>query len=105
MKSREKSFRKAIKREGRFFVYIAQCKNGTYYTGSTNNVENRVKLHNKGYGAKYLRGKLPLKLVYAKEYRYYKNALRGERNIKKMTREQKEKLIRIYACNTCESSE
>jgi len=64
-----------------------------------NNIEDRVKLHNKGHGAKYLRGKLPVKLVYAKEYRYYKNALCAERRIKKLTREQKERLIRVYETN------
>lgn len=77
-------------------MYILQCSNGTYYTGYTNNLENRIKEHNSGNGAKYLRGKLPVKLVYAKEYRYYKNAVHRERNIKKMTRKQKEELTRIY---------
>ena len=77
-------------------MYILQCSNGTYYTGYTNNLENRIKEHNNGNGAKYLRGKLPVKLVYAKEYRYYKNAVHRERNIKKMTRKQKEELVRIY---------
>ena len=88
-----------ILRKSRYWVYIAKCKNGTYYTGSTNNIENRIKLHNKGHSAKYLRGKLPVKLVYAKEYRYYKNALGGERKIKKLTRKEKEKLIGIYEAN------
>ena len=77
-------------------MYIVECRNGTYYTGSTNNVENRIRLHNSGHGAKYLRGKGPVGLVYLKEYRYYKNALHAERNLKKLTRAQKEELIRIY---------
>ena len=94
-----------IQRAGKYFVYILQCSNGTYYTGYTNNLQNRIKEHNSGNGAKYLRGKLPVKLVYAKEYRYYKNALRAERRVKKLTRAQKLKLIRIYAGNTCESNE
>lgn len=50
----------------------------------------------KGNGAKYLKGKSPVQLVYAKEYKYYKNALRGERNLKKLTRKQKEDLIIKY---------
>lgn len=83
-------------RKNRFYVYIVRCKNGTYYTGSTSNVENRIKLHNRGHGAKYLRGKLPVELVYAKEYKYYKNVLTAERRLKKLTRKQKEKLIKIY---------
>ena len=85
-----------MKRHGQYFVYILKCQNGTYYTGYTNNLENRVKMHNKGTGAKYLRGKGPVELVFAKEYRYYKNAVNGERAVKKLTRVQKEKLVKIY---------
>jgi len=96
---------KKILRKSKYWVYIVQCRDGTYYTGYTNNLENRIKEHNNSNGAKYLRGKLPVKLVYAKEYRYYKNALRAERRVKKLTRAQKLKLIRIYAGNTCESNE
>ena len=78
-------------------MYIVQCMDGTYYTGFTNNLENRIALHNSGNGAKYLKGKLPVKLVYTKEYRYYKNAINAERRLKKLTRKQKLNLIRIYA--------
>ena len=85
-----------IKRKAQFYVYIVRCAIGTYYTGYTNNLENRIELHNKGNGAKYLKGKAPVKLVYAKEYRYYKNALRAERNIKKLTRKAKEEIIKHY---------
>ncbi len=91
---------KKFKRRSIFYVYVLECRNGTYYTGFTNNLENRIKLHNKGTGAKYLRGKSPVKLVYVKEYKYYKNALNGERNIKKLTREQKERLVRTYEKRT-----
>ncbi len=87
---------KKIKRYDNFRVYIVRCSHGTYYTGYTNNLEYRLRLHNNGKGAKYLRGKVPVQLVYAKEYKYYKNALHAERNMKKMTRKQKEELIRIY---------
>jgi len=85
-----------FKRKGRFWLYIVKCTNGTYYTGYTNNLENRIKTHNKGKGAKYLRGKLPVQLVYAKEYRHSKNALRAERNTKKLTHKQKEELVTKY---------
>ena len=85
-----------MKRHGRYFVYIVECKNGTYYTGYTNNLENRVKLHNSGRGAKYLKGKLPVKLVFAKPYRYYKNALNKEKEVKKFSRREKEALVRSF---------
>ena len=59
-----------IARKSKYWVYIVQCVNCTYYTGYTNNLDNRIKEHNNGHGAKYLKGKLPVKLVYAKEYQY-----------------------------------
>ena len=88
-------------RHGRYWVYMVQASDETYYTGSTSNLEHRLKLHNAGNGAKYLRGKGPIRLVYAKGYRYYKNALRGERNLKKLTRKQKGELIKVHA-RSCE---
>ena len=84
-------------RHGCFCVYIVQCNNGSYYTGYTKNLENRLNLHNKGLGAKYLRGKGPVELVYCKEYRYYKNAFNEELRIKKMRKQQKQELIKDYA--------
>ena len=88
--------RKKVKRKSHYHVYMVECKNGTYYTGYTSDLKNRINEHNSGCGAKYLRGKCPVRLVYAKEYRYYKNALRAERNLKKLTRSRKEDLIRVY---------
>ncbi len=85
-----------FKRKGNFYVYIVQCIDGMYYTGSTKNLEEIIKLHNKGNGAKYLRARLPVKLVYAKKYRYYKNVLHAERDIKKLSRWKKEELVKIY---------
>ena len=57
-----------LKHEGKFYVYMVQCADGTYYTGYTNNLEKRIKEHNNncGRGAKYLRGKGPVRFVYAK---------------------------------------
>ncbi len=86
-----------MKRHGKFYVYIVEDKNGTYYTGYTNDLEERIKLHNNGYGAKFLRGKGPIKLVFVKEYRYYKNVLNAERSVKKLRRREKEEMVRLYA--------
>jgi putative endonuclease len=83
-------------RKAKFHVYIVKCARGTYYAGYTNNLEKRIALHNKGNGAKYLKGRSPVKLVYVREYIYYKNALRAERNMKKRTRKEKEILIKRY---------
>lgn len=86
-----------MRRPGKPCVYIVECRHGTYYTGSTNNLEDRIKLHDEGRGAKYLRGKGPVRLVYAKEYMQYKDALRAESKIKKLKREEKERLVKSYA--------
>jgi putative endonuclease len=102
---KSKRSKRTIKREGRFFVYIVQCGDGTYYTGYTKDLENRIALHKSGKGAKYVKYKLPAELVYAKEYRYYKNALSAERRIKGLTRQQKSKLVRSYAENRSEIAE
>lgn len=84
-------------RRGRYFVYLVQCADGTYYGGSTNNVEHRIKRHNAGTGAKYVRGRGPVELVYAKAYRSHKQAMQAERLLKTLTRTRKEALISVYA--------
>ena len=92
--------KKKLKREGKFWVYMVECSDGTYYAGSTNNLEKRIKEHNYSRrGAKYLRGKLPVKLVWCREYCYYKNVSGAERRIKKLSHKQKEELVRIYERN------
>jgi putative endonuclease len=82
-----------MKRAGKFYVYIVECRDGTYYTGYTPDLENRLKLHNNGKGAKYTRDRRPVKLVWRKEYKYFKPAFLKEKQIKGLTRKQKEKLV------------
>ncbi|MFH1283791.1 MAG: GIY-YIG nuclease family protein [bacterium] len=88
---------KKFKRTGIYYVYILECSDGTYYTGYTNDIKNRVREHNNSKrGARYLRGKRPVRLVWRKKYRYYKLAVQEERRIKNLRRWQKERLIREY---------
>ena len=82
-----------MKRHGRHYVYILKCRDGTYYTGYTADLKTRMETHHKKRGAKYLRGRLPAALVFVRKYGYYKNALRAEREIKKLSRKKKEELI------------
>jgi putative endonuclease len=91
--------RALIKRHSSYHVYMLRCADGMYYTGYTSDVEARVKLHNSGHGAKSLnwKGKLPVALVYAKAYRYYKRVLQAEQHLKKLRRKKKEELIQQYA--------
>ena len=75
------------------YVYILSCADGTFYTGWTTHLEERVNTHNQGKGAKYTRSRLPVKLLYWEEYSSKGEALCREAAIKKMTRKQKEELI------------
>ncbi len=71
-----------------------QCADGTYYTGSTNDVEKRVATHNTGVvGAKYTHGRRPVTLVYREECGTKGDALKREWIIKKLSRTQKQVLI------------
>lgn len=64
------------------YTYILQCADGTYYTGWTNNLEKRVEDHNQNRGAKYTRGRTPVKLVYSETF-----------ETKRLSRSEKEALI------------
>jgi len=76
------------------FVYIIECSDGSFYTGYSLNVENRVWQHNFGkQGAKSIKGKLPVKLVYSEEYNTKSQALKRELKIKSWSRERKLRLI------------
>lgn len=82
-----------FKRLGEFYVYILECADKTYYTGYTPDLKRRLKLHNEGKGAKYTRDRRPVKLVWRKEYKYFKKAFLEEKRIKRLTRKQKEQLV------------
>jgi putative endonuclease len=76
------------------FVYIVECANGSLYTGWALDVEQRVKAHNAGRGARYTRLHSPVKLVYAEEQPDRVAAMKRELEIKRWPREKKLKLIR-----------
>ena len=78
------------------YTYILECKDGTYYTGWTNNLEKRLKDHNAGKGAKYTKSRLPVFLAYYEEFQTKEEAMRREYAIKRMTRNEKNKLIGEY---------
>lgn len=75
------------------YVYIVECSDGTFYTGWTNNLEKRISMHSQGCGAKYTRGRGPVKLIYYEKFQDKKEAMRREYEIKRLTR--KEKLVLI----------
>lgn len=78
------------------FVYMLRCKDGSLYTGWTNDLEHRLAMHNSGRGAKYTRGRGPLVLVYSEELPDKEAALRRECAIKKLRREQKLALLQTW---------
>ncbi|HCC07845.1 MAG TPA: hypothetical protein DEP72_06785 [Clostridiales bacterium] len=75
------------------YVYIIECIDGTLYTGWTNDIEKRILDHNSGMGAKYTRGRLPVKLMYHEEYETKQEAMKRECVIKRLTKKQKYGLI------------
>ena len=79
------------------YTYILQCSDGTLYTGYTLDVNRRISVHNSGKGSKYTRGRLPVTLVYYEVLDTKKEALQRERQIKKMSRIEKIKLIQAEA--------
>jgi len=87
------------------YVYILRCADGTLYTGWTNNLDERIKIHNVGAGAKYTRSRLPVELVYQETFDNKKLALKREFEIKKLTKTQKEKLITLQHCEIFQVSE
>lgn len=80
--------------EAKWYLYILRCGDGTLYTGITTDVPKRLEQHRTGKGAKYTRGRSPLELVYQEECGSHSEALKRELAVKKLTREQKEVLIR-----------
>ena len=74
-------------------MYILKCANGSYYTGSTTDLEMRVEEHRNGLGANFTRKHLPVELVYAEEFSRIEDAFCREKQIQGWTRKKKEALI------------
>jgi len=75
-----------------YHVYILLCKDGSYYTGYTKNLEFRLEQHVLGRGARYTRMHKPKKLVYLEEFATRREAMIRERQIKHLTHDEKLKL-------------
>jgi len=77
------------------FVYVLRCKDNSLYCGQTNNLEKRIKEHNdsRNTSTKYTRGRRPVTLVYVEKVKTVSDALKREREIKKLPKEKKELLV------------
>ncbi len=78
-----------------WFLYMIRCNGGFLYTGITTDVSRRFAQHQAGKGAKYLRGKAPLELVFQKLIGSRSDALKLEAKVKKWAKTDKEHIIRF----------
>jgi len=76
-----------------FYVYIMQCVDGSFYTGYTKNMLQRARQHADGKGAKYTRSHKPFEIAYIETYESRSSAMKREKQIKKLSHEQKVSLI------------
>ena len=76
------------------YTYILKCKDGSLYTGWTNDLEQRVAAHNTGKGAKYTKARRPVELVYFEEFETKEQAMKRDYAIKQMARKDKLELVR-----------
>ena len=75
------------------FMYILECADGSYYTGSTKNLERRLREHQAGQGANHTKARLPVKLVYFEEYARIDKAFYREKQVQGWSRKKKQALI------------
>jgi putative endonuclease len=77
-----------------YYLYILECADKTLYTGITVDLTRRLEEHNtSSLGAKYTKARRPVKIVYSKKFRNRSLAAKMESQIKKLSREEKIKLI------------
>ena len=75
------------------YMYVVECRDGSYYTGYTTDVKKRVAVHNSGKGAKYTRARLPVKLIYVQGFDSKEEAMSAEVLLKRKKRAQKERFL------------
>ena len=75
------------------YTYIVKCRDGSLYTGWTNNLEKRIEDHNAGRGAKYTKARRPVVLVYKEEFTTKQEAMKREWEIKRLSRKEKLSMI------------
>ena len=72
-----------------FYVYILLCCDGSFYTGYTKDLDARTKLHENGKGAKYTKSHKPKRIAYVELFDSRSQAMKREKEIKKMSHQQK----------------
>ena len=77
----------------RWSLYVAECSDGSLYTGITKDVEARIAAHNAGKGAKYTATRTPVRLLFQESQAGYSAALRREYQVKSLPKERKIRFI------------
>jgi len=75
------------------YMYILECSNGSYYTGSTINLERRIQQHQSGEGANHTKKYLPVRFIYFEEFTRIDEAFYREKQVQNWSRKKKEALI------------
>ena len=75
------------------WLYILECAEGSYYTGSTNDLERRIADHQSGLGANHTKSRLPVRLIYIEEYERIDDAFYSEMQVQGWRHKKKEALI------------
>ena len=73
----------------KYYIYVVKCKDGTLYTGYTNDVFRRLRVHNEGKGAKYTKARRPVELLYYESFATKSEAMKQEVAFKRKTRIEK----------------
>ena len=85
------------RRKTGWLVYVLRCRDGSLYTGITNDLPRRLAAHAAGKAAKYTRSRLPVRLAHTEPQRSKSAALKREAAIKKLSRPRKDLLVRSTA--------
>jgi len=80
----------------KYFCYLLECSDGSFYCGWTINLKKRIDCHNHGKGAHYTRSRLPVKLVYYEEFPARSSAMSRERKLKRFSHLRKQRLIQGF---------
>ena len=78
-----------------YYFYLLRCSDNSLYAGICIDLEQRVETHRNGKAAKYTRSRLPVTLVYHEQHRSKGDALRREIDVKKWTKQRKERLVSV----------
>lgn len=76
-----------------YYVYMLRCRDHSLYTGITNDLDKRLRKHNRGKASRYTRVRLPVDIVYVEECEDKSTALRREKEIKGYKKSDKEKMV------------